>query len=87
MDKREKSKQDLLNALGKLIGISEDFQKISQNVREDSMKVYEVIEGGYFTGVFADALSDLLNDLSEIFEKGVVSDVKSEPEGGDKNGK
>ena len=50
------------------------------------MRLFQLIEGGYFTGVFADALADLLNDLSEIFEKGVVTDAKSEQEGGVNNG-
>lgn len=86
MDKRLESKQNLLNAIGRLIGTSEDFQKISQRVRENSMKVYDIIESGYYATILADPLADLLNDLSEIFEKGVVSDVKSEQEGGAHNG-
>lgn len=71
-DSRSESKKNLLNALSQIIGISENFEikRVNLNVREHSMKLFDLIEGGYFTGVFADALAELLNDLSEIFEKG-----------------
>ncbi len=75
-DSRSESKKNLLNALSQIIGISENFdnsdiRKVNLNVREHSKKLFDLIQDGYFTGVFADALAELLNDLSEIFEKGV----------------
>lgn len=92
MDNRSKSKLALLNSINQLIGVSEDFtlgadgQKMNFHLREHSKVVYDLIEGGYFTGVLAEALADLLNDLSEIFEKGAVSGDKSEQGGGVNNG-
>lgn len=83
----QQSKTNIFNALGRLISDAEAFankngKKLDKSTLQDSMEVYNLIRQNQASGDLMARLASLLNGISEVIEKGVVSDVKSEQEGG-----